>query len=383
VSGTVLSFYPDPIEHTEMSKRKKLPYFPHQFTYFVALRIRRILQKVSGRLVTPQMAVYEKAQGFWISRAIYTACEMGLADSLIDGPKKVSELAKIKNSDEEYLYRLLRALAGEGVFRELSGRVFSNNRLSLWLTEAEGSLKYLVLHQFNPMSTEMLVRLSESVRSGEDLAVKVLGTTGYKHHAANPRKNEIYQRSMDESSEIIALALISAYNFNGIGTLVDAGGGKGTLLANILRAFPNIRGILFDQPHVVALAEEVMKKYQTDDRMQVFGGDLFDGVPQGADAYLMKNVLHTYGDEKCIKLLKNIRESMALGGKLLILEAVVEPPNEPTFGKLVDLLMMTGTEGGKERTREEYRRLLDDSGFRISRVVRTVAPFSVIIAEKA
>lgn len=364
----------------KMRTARKLPYFPHQFFYFAAQVLRRWLRKLTGRLVTPQMAVYEKAQGFWVCRAIYAACELNLADMLTDGPKEVNELARHTGTDAESLYRLLRALAGEGVFRERPGRVFANNRLSVWLTEKEGSLKYLVLHQFNPVSTEMLTRLSESVRTGGDLAEKVLGTSGYKHHAANPRKNEIYQRSMDESSAMIATALISAYDFSGIHMLVDAGGGKGTLLAHILTAFPGLRGIVFDQPHVVALAAGVIEKYRTGDRLQVVGGDLFEGVPAGADAYLMKNVLHTYGDEKCIRLLGNVRDSMAPGGRLLIVEAVVEPGNEPTFGKLIDLLMMTGTEGGRERTRDEYGRLLERSGLRISRVVRTVAPFSVIDA---
>jgi hypothetical protein len=365
-----------------MSARTRLPRFPHQYFYFLAIRMRKALRKVSDRFVTPQMAVYEKAQGFWVARAIYSACELNLADHLLAGKKAIAELARITGTNEEYLYRLLRALAGEGVFRELPGQVFENNRLSQWLTEKQGSVKYLILHQFNPVSSEMLVRLSESVTKGEDVAVKVLGTTGYKHQAANPEKNEIYQRSMEETSALISLALLSAYDFSGVRTLADAGGGKGVLLASILRAYPGMKGILFDLPHVVALADEAVGRLAKDGRLKIIGGDLFEAVPEGADTYLMKNILHTFDDEKCIQVLKNVGKSIVADGKLLILEAVVRPDNAPALGKLLDLLMMTGTEGGKERTREEFAGLLDHSGFKVRRVIRTVAPFSVIEAVK-
>jgi hypothetical protein len=365
-----------------MNKRKVLPKFPHQFFYFTGLRIRRMLMKLSGRLVPPPIAVYEKAQGFWVSRAIVTACELDLADHLASGPKSITELAALSGTNEAFLYRLMRSLAGEGIFREFPGKIFVNNRLSSALKEGDDSMKNMIRHQFGDTGMILFSRLTDCIRTGEGNAFKMLGKGAFQYLEDNPAKNEIYNKSMDNSSHMVALALLSAYDFKGIKTLVDIGGGHGILLENILERYPDIKGILFDQDHVVDQVKEMKRALVSPERFRITSGNFFNDIPANADAYFMKNVLHAFNDEDCVKLLRKIHSAMAPGGKLIIVETTPEPDNKPSFGKLVDLIMMTGTDGGKERTREEFSELFSQSGFQLVKIIRTVAPFSVLEAVK-
>jgi hypothetical protein len=365
-----------------MKKRKVLRKFPHQFFYFTGLAIRNILIRISYRLVPGPVAVYEKAQGFWISRAIVAACELNLADHLDKGTKNISELARLSNTHETSLYRLMRTLAGEGIFKELPGKNFINNRLSAGLKEGENSLKYMILHQFSETSVELFTPFTTCIRTGENNTGKLFGKEVFQHLEENPVKNDIYNKAMDNSSGLVALALFSAYDFKGIKKMVDLGGGHGTLLISILEKYSNMQGILFDRQQVVDKADVTDIEPGVSERLQITGGDFFQDIPAGADAYFMKNILHAFSDEDGIKLLSKVHSAMAGNAKLIILETVIEPDNKPSLGKRLDLLMLTGTNGGKERTREEFTDLLTHSGFRLTRIIRTVAPVSVLEAVK-
>jgi hypothetical protein len=365
-----------------MKKRKVLPVFPHQFFYFLGLKIRKMMLNLSVRMVPPPMAVYEKAQGFWISRALVAACELNLADHLASGPKSIAELAILSHSDETNLYRLMRSLAGEKVFKEMPGRVFTNTPVSDALKEGDNSMKYMILQQFGETNMLLFSQFTECIRTGEGNAVKLLGKKVFEYLEDNPEKNENYNKAMDNSSGMVALALLSAYDFSGIKTMVDVGGGHGILLNAILEKHHDIKGILFDQGHVTDKAAEAVPGLEMHERIQIVSGSFFDDLPSGGDAYFMKNILHAFSDEDCLKILKKIHSVMADNGKLIILETVIRPGNEPSLGKMLDLLMMTGTEGGKERSREEFEDLLNRSGFALNRIIRTIAPFSVLEAGK-
>ena len=365
-----------------MNKRKVLPKFPHQFFYFTGMRIRRMLIKLSTRLVPPPIAVYEKAQGFWISRAIFAACELNLADYLASGPKTINDMAALSKTDETNLYRLMRALAGEGIFRELPGKIFVNTKLSSALKDGDNSMKNMIQHQFGETGMILFTHFTDCIRTGEGNARKMLGGGAFEYLEKNPAKNEIYNKSMDDSSRLVALALLSAYDFKGIKTLVDVGGGHGIMLESILEKYPGITGILFDQSHVVDYAKEAARDPLIKERFTIIGGNFFNDTPPSADAYFLKNILHAFNDDDCVKLLKKIYSVMTQDGKLIILETLPAPDNKPAFGKLVDLVMMTGTDGGKERTAEEFSELLHRSGFKLARVIRTIAPVSVLEAIK-
>ena len=365
-----------------MNRQKVLRKFPHQFFYFTGLKIRRSLLKLSEKFVPAPVTLYEKAQGLWISRAIVTACELHLADLLAPGPRDIQSLSAESKTDPDFLYRLMRALAGEGIFRELSGKVFCNNTLSEALKEGENSLKYLILQQFGNNSVKLLLPLTEVVRTGENQARKIFGGNVFAYLENNPEMNEIYNKGMDNSSGMMAMALLSSYSFKGIETMVDIGGGHGLLLKFILEKYPEMTGVLFDQPHVVEKVPQPDAGSPVYGRFRVVSGNFFEDIPAGADAYFMKNVLHAFHDEECLVLLKKIHAAMPATGKLILLETVISPDNQPALGKLLDFLMMTGTEGGRERTREEFTTLLSRSGFIRIRFHRTVAPFYVIEAVK-
>jgi hypothetical protein len=365
-----------------MKKRRSLPRFPHQVSYHTGLLIRRLLCKITSRMVIPQMAVYEKAQGFWVSRAIVVACELDIADHLSDGPKGIAELSIITGTDESNLYRLMRMLAGEGIFRESKGRIFENTRLSEPLKEGEGSMKHMILHQFCEGNQRLFSVFLEIIRTGESYSRKMMGKSIFQFLEENPERNSLYNKAMDDSSGIISLALISSYDFSEINTIVDIGGGHGIILARILDRYPKMHGILFDQPHVVAPVDSILADFRLNGRLKVVPGNFFEDVPVGADAYFMKNILHAFSDEDCEGLLRKVFSAMGSGGKLIIVETVITPDNRPSMGKRLDLLMMIGTEGGKERTKDEFVKLLSGSGFKGIRFVRTVAPFSVIEGTK-
>jgi hypothetical protein len=365
-----------------MKKRNSLPKFPHQFFYFTGLRIRRMLLKLAGTFLPPSMTIYEKAQGFWISRAIVAACELNLAEHLKEGPKGIKELAALTLTDENSLYRLMRMLAGEGVFRELAGENFENTRLSRALIEGDGSMKYLILHQFCETNQKLFSVFTDVVHTGESYTRKIYGKSIFQFLEENPAKNQVYNRAMDDSSGLIALAILSAYNFRGCRKIVDIGGGHGIILASILNRHKTLQGILFDQPHVTEPARELLQPYGLDGRLEIIPGDFFEDIPSGADAYFMKNILHAFNDEDCEGLLRKIHDAMAPDGKVIVVETIIQPDNKPALGKRLDLLMMVGTEGGKERTRAEFKALFEASGFRIKRIIPTVAPFSILEAVK-
>lgn len=367
-----------------MRNRKSytLPVFPHQFFFFLGLRIRHFLLKLAERLLPAPMAVYEKAQGLWISGAIGTACDLGIADLLVPGPKSIMELARKTGTEEDHLYRLMRTLAGEGIFKELPGKIFMNNRLSEAMAEGEESMKYMIMHQFGETNMTLFIHLTESIRTGHGNYQKFLGKKVFNHLQDNPRNNDIYNKAMNNSSRLVAISLLSAYDFSRYKKLVDVGGGQGVLLNIICSRYDHLEGILFDQEHVVKNAASVPGESATDARIRVISGNFFKDVPPDADCYFMKNILHAFSDDDCVRLLKRIFTVMDDEGRLVILETVTKSDNRSTFGKRLDLMMMTGTDGGKERTGEEFEALLDSSGFRMTRIIRTISPFSVIEAIK-
>ena len=176
--------------------------------------------------------------------------------------------------------------------------------------------------------------------------------------------------------------MLDAYDFSGIGVLADIGGGNGSTLVGVLGRYPEMRGILFDLPGVVERARAEIEAAGLADRCEVVGGSFFEAVPGGADAYLLRHIIHDWDDEKAAAILRNVRRAMGEGARLLVVEGVIPPGNEPSFGKLLDLTMLV-IPGGLERTEEEYRRLYEAAGFRLTRIVPTAAEVSVIEGEPA
>ena len=324
------------------------------------------------------MAVFEKTQGFWIAKAISVACELNLAEIVGDDAKSIEEIAKASNTDPSALYRLMRALASEGIFKENSPKVFNNNKFSNALKEEPGNLKNMIMHQLNNTNWEVVNELKYSVQSGTNAAQKLLGTDIFTHLQNTPEKNALYNKAMSETSGLSSAAIVSTYQFEGINILADIGGGEGALLFTILQKNPSLKGILFDLPHVVDSADHLAEKFGVDNRVEILAGSFFKDKLPAADAYFLKNILHAFDDKTCIQILKSIHQSINGKGKILVIEAIINEDNKAGFGKMLDLQMLIGTERGKERTEKEYRFIFEKAGFKLNKAVKTISPFSVI-----
>lgn len=314
------------------------------------------------------------------ARAVYVAAELGVADLVKDGPRSVDELAQKTGTHASSVYRLLRFLASLGVFAEEEPGHFGLTPLAAPLcSDVSGSFRAMARFFGGPVGGQAIARLLHSVRTGEPAIPHAYGMSMWEYLAKHPEQATVFNDHMTMQSERQVSFILDAYDFAGIEILVDVGGGHGALLTAILRANPGTRGILYDQSDVVAGANPVLEAAGMADRVTTLGGDLFASVPEGGDAYMMKFILHDWEDEQAGVILTNIHRVLRNGGKLLLIEHVIQPGNAPQYGKLLDLMMLTLL-GGRERTATEWEALLNAAGFQLAQIVPTQANVSVIEA---
>ena len=329
----------------------------------------------------PEIVLTQISFGAMMTQALYVAAKLKIADLLAEKPVSVAELARATETHERSLYRVLRSLAGVGIFAETEPQTFTNTAYSEPLrSDAPNSMRDGAIFMGEKYHYNVWGEMMHSVKTGETAWKKTHGAEVFDYFNENAAEAEIFNRAMTAMSQGSAPAVVEAYDFSGIGTLADIAGGHGFLLAQILKANPNVKGILFDMPPVVASAPALLEKDAVKDRVEIVGGDFFNGVPT-ADAYVMKHIIHDWDDERSVKILQTIHRAMRDNGKLLIVETVVPEGNEPHFSKLIDLEMLTSP-GGAERTANEYRELLAQAGFELKRIVPTKSPMSVIEAVK-
>jgi hypothetical protein len=330
--------------------------------------------------VPPEAFLTQMAFGAMMTQALYVAAKLGIADLLAAKPQTISELAAATNTHERALYRVLRSLASAGIFEETDPKVFSMTPLSEPLrSDAPGSIRNGAIFMGEEWHWRVWGNMLYSVQTGKPAWGHVHGAEVFDYFAVNPQQAEIFNRAMTDMSVVTAPAVVEAYDFSGIGTLADIAGGHGFLLSQVLKANPGIKGILFDVAPVIEGAGALLEKEGVADRVEKNSGDFFAAVPKGADAYMMKHIIHDWDDERSTKILRNINAAMNPDGKVLIIEVVVPEGNEPHYSKLLDLEMLASP-GGAERTAEEYRELLAAAGFRLTRIVPTSSPFSIIEA---
>lgn len=318
--------------------------------------------------------------GYQVSRAIQVVALLGIADLLRDGPRDSDDLAAATDTHPATLYRLLRALASVGIFREEGGHCFALTPLGDYLrSDAKESVTAWARFTSRQYHRDLWADLPHSVQTGENASQHALGMGVWEYRAQHPEESAFFDAAMTENSRLEAAAVLAAYDFGRFGCVVDVAGGQGAFLAAILAQHLAARGVLFDEPHVVARAEPVLRSAGVADRCQVVGGSFFDVVPSGGDAYVLKHILHDWDDEKALSILRGCQRAMGKTGTLLVVECVVAPPNEGAEVKFRDLLMLVGP-GGKERTYEEWESLLTSAGFRLFGVTATARPVSVIEA---
>jgi hypothetical protein len=318
----------------------------------------------------PRQFMMNMIRGYQASQMIYVAAKLRIADRMEDGPKTVAELAAVTKAHEDTLYRLLRTLAGMGIFAEDDNMRFHLNTAAEPLRSGvPGSLRATAEVSGEEWMWRPWGALLHSVRTGETAFDNLYGKNTFDWFAEHPDAARLFDDSQADSSAGSARAIVTSYDFTGSRKVVDVGGGTGTLITEILRANPSVRGVLFDLNHVVATART---RFDTRvvDRCEFAGGDFFKAVPHGGDLYLMRHILHDWDEEHCQKILTTTRKAMSRKERLLVIEDVVCGPNQPCVAKPTDINMLVRT-GGRNRTEKEYRDLLSKGGFDITRVIPT------------
>lgn len=327
--------------------------------------------------IAPQARLGQMITGYWTSQAIYAAAKFGIADLLSERAKTVEELAAASGSKPELLYRLLRALASVGIFTEEAGRRFALTPLAeLLRSDVQGSQRSLAL-MMGDDQYRAWGNLADTVQTGDNAYEKIFGKPIFEHLAEQPEKARIFDDAMTGIHGRETGAILDAYDFTGIKVIADIGGGNGSKITAILQKHTEMRGILFDLPHVIERARPNIQAAELTERCQLIEGDFFKAVPGGADAYLMRHIIHDWDDEKSLTILRNCHAVMSPGNRLCVVESVIPPGDDPFMGKFLDLTMML-IPGGKERTQDEYQDLYDRAGFDLVRVVPTTTEVSVI-----
>ncbi len=325
----------------------------------------------------PDAVLFQITIGRWVSQALSVAARLNIADLLAKGPRTAASLAEVTGSRPEMLYRILRALASAGIFSEDNTGAFSNTPLSDALrTDSPNCMRNIAIMLNDPWQMDNWKQLDQCVATGKS-APELQGMELFSQIGGDPEALANFQAAMSDLSRGASRAVLSSYDFSGITTLADIAGGHGLLLTDILRANPSLQGMLFERPEVIRGAQSGPYLKGLESRVKLLQGNFFESVPAGADAYMMKHILHDWNDELSVRILRHIRAVIPATGRLLLVEAVVPPGNEPHPSKWLDLEMLVNP-GGKERTAEEWKRVLSDGGFRLSRIVPTPSLFSVV-----
>jgi hypothetical protein len=325
-------------------------------------------------------AMLERIAAYWQSQLVFVAAKLGIADVLVEGPLTVDEIAARVGAHPPYLGRVLRALASVGIFASDPHGRFHLTRLAQTLrSDHPESLRDFALMLVDDYNWSAWGALEHSVRTGVSAFEHVHGAPAFPWMREHPDKEKMFSASMASLSVMENAAVARAYAFGKLRKVVDVGGAHGHLLVAILRSYVKVRGVLFDQPPVIEEATKSGFITATDvaNRCEAVGGDFFESVPAGADAYVMKYIVHDWDDEKGVHILQNCRKAMADDGRVLVIDHVVAAGNRFDWGKLIDVNMMVMM-GSKERTKEEFRQLFARAGLRLKRVVRTASSLSIL-----
>jgi O-methyltransferase domain/Dimerisation domain len=318
--------------------------------------------------------------GYQVSQALHVAATLGVADHLKNGPRSYDAVAVACGAHPTSLYRLLRALAAVGVFHENDKKEFSLTQLGLCLTsDASGSTRTYAQWIGTPGQWRSWGNLLHSILSGESALRFTYGVDAWTYRMQHPEERAVFDSAMTSNSCVEALAVLDAYDFSQFACVVDVGGGQGLLLKEILLSCPGTRGILFDQPQVIASADRSLASAGLGQRCEFICGSFFEAIPKDGNAYLMKAILHDWDDRTSIDILRTCHRAMSPTAILVVIERVIGPPNEIPEGKFSDLNMMVQY-GALERTRQEFSALLKSGDFEMTAVIPTRSSLSVIVS---
>ncbi|MGH7949268.1 MAG: methyltransferase [Candidatus Binataceae bacterium] len=335
----------------------------------------------------PQMVLFQMMSGYYISCALYVAAKLCIADHLADGPRHYADLAKVTQAHAPSLNRVMRLLASVGVLREEDAGNFELTPLGALLrTGVPGSARAAAL-VWGGTTQRAWGELLYSVQTGKPAFHHLFGMDSFSYLQQHPEESANFDAAMADFTKLVGVAVAAAYDFSKFKTIVDVGGGNGALIAAVLNANPNLRGALFDLPHVAQGAQAQLDAAGLARRCEIFGGDFFnDSLPSGRDAYMLKHVIHDWDDDHAVKILKRCREAMDEKAMLLIVEGVYPPRidhSDAGRGAASNDVNMLVCTGGKQRSEAEFRALFAGAGFKLARIVPTMARSSVIEGVRA
>jgi hypothetical protein len=318
--------------------------------------------------------------GAWVAQTIAAVADLGVADALADGPLRLDELASTVGAHPDALRRALRALISKGIFAQSDdGRYELTPRADLLRADAPVSIAALARFVGAPQEREHWSLLTQAIRTGTSPVPALRGKSYFDYLRDEPEFSTIFNDAMTGLSAYVDGPLVEAYDFTRYRTIVDIAGGQGRLLAAILMSVPSARGILFDLPDVVAEAPALLQKLGVAQRVRLAQGSFFDEVPSGGDAYVLKHIVHDWPDDAALRILQNVRGAAATDASVLLVETVIPDHDGDFSGKVADMEMLVMNDG-RERTVEEYRRLLDQAGFEMTQVIATGTDFSLVEA---
>jgi O-methyltransferase/methyltransferase family protein len=331
----------------------------------------------------PHAQLIQMAMAHWVSHIVHVAAKLSLADHLANGPKSADELAGPTKTHAPSLYRLMRTLASLGILNEDVAHRFALTPLGDALkTGAPGSARASILTLASDWMSRGLGQLLYSVQTGKSGFEQSLGMPIFDWLGNNPELASMFSETMIGLHGAEPPAVAAAYDFSDLTTIVDVGGATGHLLTTVIGSYPGSRGILYDLPHVVRDAPTLIQARGLTNRITIESGSFFEKVPSGGDAYLLSHIIHDWTEDQCLRILGHCQRAMKPGSRLLIVEMVLPADDTPHPGKMLDMMMLVGP-GGQERTEQEYGTLLGKAGLRLTQVVPTASPVSVVEAALA
>ncbi len=328
----------------------------------------------------PHAQLIQMGNAYWVSRMMYVAAKLGLADLLAGGPKTAEELAAPTKSHSRSLFRLMRALAGLGVLTQSDDGKFGLTELGQSLrSEAPGAARSTILALAGPWAWKAFEEFPYSVATGEPGMEKAHGMGIFDFFAKHPDEAKHFSAAMVGFHGAEPPAVAAAYDFSPFGTVVDVGGATGNMLCAVLEKHPKVKGVLYDLAHVVKDAPPLIQKRGLSDRIRIESGSFFEKVPSGGDAYILSHIIHDWDEQECLTILGHVKKAMKPGGKVLLVEMVLPEGSEFHPGKMLDIVMLT-IPGGEERTPKEYAALLAKAGLKMTRVVPTASAVGVVEA---
>ena len=324
--------------------------------------------------IVPQATLFQLLSGQIVSRSIGLVADLGIADFLVEGPRDINALATATKSKAGALYRVMRLLTGFGIFSELPGQKFGNNTISEFLrSDKQGSVKDFARWFVDPIRWQALGNLDYSVRTGNSAMVKGQEEkTVFEVFQEFPASVDTFNQAMTSISEGEGQAVIHSYDFKPYRKIIDVGGGMGYLAVLIAKSAPDSKVTVFDWPSVIENAKIIIPKSGLNGRVVAEGGNYLNFVPGPADLFVMKNIIHGEADENALKLLKNCRKAINKNGRILVIESVISNGPESIGARIMDIEMLFGP-GGRQRTKEEHKKLFEKAGFNLEKLIHIEA----------